>query len=209
MVADNRAASVYGQPYETVNAVTIIPVATVRGRTEAGRKSKPSSSRGETALACSSSRTVSHRGLPAVDSPASPSSGAGGIRDAAFSTLACFVARLARPEGRDRAGESSVRAPCPGESPSTNHRRTQGHPPGRSAAAHLVSANGDPQDPVIAAAGRLQGALAGWVHRHGGWPWIVALAVLVLGALAWAWRAHATSAGGSRPSGRATAGDEP
>ena len=73
----------------------------------------------------------------------------------------------------------------------------------------LFTANGDPQDPVIAAAGRLQGALAGWVHRHGGWPWIVALAVLVLGALAWAWRAHATSAGGSRPSGRATAGDEP
>ncbi|HZC54193.1 MAG TPA: cytochrome c biogenesis protein CcdA, partial [Mycobacterium sp.] len=42
-------------------------------------------------------------------------------------------------------------------------------------------------DAVIGAAGRLQGLLAGWVHQHGGWPWVVALLVLVAGALAGAW----------------------
>ena len=31
----------------------------------------------------------------------------------------------------------------------------------------LFTAGGSPADPVIAAAGRLQGAIAGWVHRHG------------------------------------------
>lgn len=44
----------------------------------------------------------------------------------------------------------------------------------------LFSATGSPDDPVIAAAGRLQGALAGWVHRNGAWPWLVALGVLVV-----------------------------
>lgn len=52
----------------------------------------------------------------------------------------------------------------------------------------LLNSDADPRDAVITAAGRLQGALAGWVHQHGLWPWIVALAVLVLGALAAAWR---------------------
>ena len=53
----------------------------------------------------------------------------------------------------------------------------------------LFAANGNPNDGVIAAAGRLQGALAGWVNSHGAWPWIVALAVLVFGAVAtWAFR---------------------
>ena len=33
-------------------------------------------------------------------------------------------------------------------------------------------------DALIAAAGHVQGALAGWVYRHGGWPWALALAVL-------------------------------
>lgn len=47
----------------------------------------------------------------------------------------------------------------------------------------LFHLQGSPADPVVAAAGRLQGALAGWVHRHGGWPWVVALVVVVLGAL--------------------------
>jgi cytochrome c biogenesis protein CcdA len=42
-------------------------------------------------------------------------------------------------------------------------------------------------DPVISAAGRLQTTIAGWVHGHGGWPWVVALAVLLLAAAA-AWR---------------------
>lgn len=40
-----------------------------------------------------------------------------------------------------------------------------------------------PDDPVLAAAGRLQGTLAGWVHQHGPWPWLVVLAFLLLGAL--------------------------
>ncbi len=35
----------------------------------------------------------------------------------------------------------------------------------------LFSAAGNPDDPVIAAAGRVQGAIAGWVHRHEPWPW--------------------------------------
>jgi cytochrome c biogenesis protein CcdA len=48
----------------------------------------------------------------------------------------------------------------------------------------LLNADADPQDAVITAAGRLQGALAGWVHSHGVWPWVVALSVLLLGALA-------------------------
>jgi cytochrome c biogenesis protein CcdA len=48
----------------------------------------------------------------------------------------------------------------------------------------LFVLNGSPTDPVIAAAGRLQGALAGWVHQHGAWPWALALAVLALGVLA-------------------------
>jgi cytochrome c biogenesis protein CcdA len=46
----------------------------------------------------------------------------------------------------------------------------------------LFSADGNPADPVIAAAGRLQGALAGWVYRTSAWPWLVALAVLIAAA---------------------------
>jgi cytochrome c biogenesis protein CcdA len=49
----------------------------------------------------------------------------------------------------------------------------------------------NPADPVIIAAGRLQGTVEGWVYRNGAWPWLVALAVLMLGALAWIWRARA------------------
>jgi cytochrome c biogenesis protein CcdA len=70
----------------------------------------------------------------------------------------------------------------------------------------LFTANGNPQDPVIAAAGRVQGAIAGWVHQHGAWPWLLALAVLVLAVIGAAWRT--TSA--KRPrADRATAADEP
>jgi cytochrome c biogenesis protein CcdA len=43
-------------------------------------------------------------------------------------------------------------------------------------------AGGDPADPVIAAAGRVQGAIAGWVHRQGPWPWLVLLAATVVAA---------------------------
>jgi cytochrome c biogenesis protein CcdA len=71
----------------------------------------------------------------------------------------------------------------------------------------LFAGNGNPVDPVIAAAGRVQGAIAGWVHQHGAWPWLVALAVLTIAALGAAWRASAT--GKYRRADRATAGDEP
>jgi cytochrome c biogenesis protein CcdA len=53
------------------------------------------------------------------------------------------------------------------------------------------SSTASPQDAVITAAGRLQGWLAGWVHQHGVWPWVVALFVLVVGALASARRRRA------------------
>ncbi|OBG22109.1 cytochrome c biogenesis CcdA family protein [Mycobacterium sp. 852002-51057_SCH5723018] len=51
----------------------------------------------------------------------------------------------------------------------------------------LFSAQANPHDAVIAAAGRLQGALAGWVHQHGAWPWAVALVVVAVGAFGGAW----------------------
>jgi cytochrome c biogenesis protein CcdA len=71
----------------------------------------------------------------------------------------------------------------------------------------LFWANGSPDDPVIAAAGRVQGALAGWVHRHGAWPWAVALAALLLVTLL-VWR-RLSSAARCRRVDRATAADEP
>lgn len=68
----------------------------------------------------------------------------------------------------------------------------------------LFSAAGNPDDPVIAAAGRLQGTLAGWVHRHGAWPWVLALLVLVaLGV----WRVRVVAR--SRHVHPATVGDAP
>ncbi|BBX97515.1 cytochrome c biogenesis CcdA family protein [Mycobacterium lacus] len=51
----------------------------------------------------------------------------------------------------------------------------------------VAGAGANPQDAVIAAAGRLQGALAGWVHVHGVWPWAAALVLLVAAALAGTW----------------------
>jgi hypothetical protein len=47
----------------------------------------------------------------------------------------------------------------------------------------LHTAHGLPSDAFLAAAGRVQGLLAGWVHQHGAWPWMLALAALVAGAL--------------------------
>jgi cytochrome c biogenesis protein CcdA len=44
-----------------------------------------------------------------------------------------------------------------------------------------------PDDPVISTAGRIQSALVMWVHQHGGYPWLVALSMLVLSAFAVAW----------------------
>ncbi|MGV0835254.1 cytochrome c biogenesis CcdA family protein [Mycolicibacterium thermoresistibile] len=51
----------------------------------------------------------------------------------------------------------------------------------------LFWGDGSPEDPVIEAAARVQGAIAGWIHRHGGWPWLVALAVLMVLVLAAGW----------------------
>jgi cytochrome c biogenesis protein CcdA len=51
----------------------------------------------------------------------------------------------------------------------------------------LTSVRANPSDSVIAAAGRVQGVLAGWVHRHGAGPWMLAFAVLIASALAAAW----------------------
>jgi cytochrome c biogenesis protein CcdA len=52
----------------------------------------------------------------------------------------------------------------------------------------LFNTRANPDDAVIRWAGRLQGALAGWVHQHGVLPWLVALVVLVIAAFASAWR---------------------
>ncbi|QLL09209.1 cytochrome c biogenesis CcdA family protein [Mycobacterium vicinigordonae] len=54
----------------------------------------------------------------------------------------------------------------------------------------LLTADGDPDDAVIAAAGRVQGWLAGWVHQHSGWPWLAALLLVPVCVLAAAklWR---------------------
>jgi hypothetical protein len=51
----------------------------------------------------------------------------------------------------------------------------------------LFNTTANPEDAVITWAGRLQGALAGWVHQHGPWPWAVALLVVVVAAFAGAW----------------------
>ncbi|MFZ1179515.1 MAG: cytochrome c biogenesis CcdA family protein [Mycobacterium sp.] len=51
----------------------------------------------------------------------------------------------------------------------------------------LFNTRTNPRDAVITAAGRVQGVLAGWVHQHGFLPWVVALFVLVVGALASTW----------------------
>jgi cytochrome c biogenesis protein CcdA len=67
----------------------------------------------------------------------------------------------------------------------------------------LFNAGGSPADPVIAAAGRLQGAIAGWVHQHGAWPWAVLFAALIAVGAAVTWFSSRSRAG------RATAGGEP
>lgn len=49
----------------------------------------------------------------------------------------------------------------------------------------LFQLDGSPRDPVVAAAGRVQGLLAGWVHAHGAWPWLILLALVgVVGGVA-------------------------
>lgn len=59
----------------------------------------------------------------------------------------------------------------------------------------LFSAGGSAQDPVIDTAGRVQRAVAGWVYEHGGWPWVLALGLLIIAA-AVVWRRRRRSAVG-------------
>lgn len=56
----------------------------------------------------------------------------------------------------------------------------------------LFSGAGSADDPVIAAAGRVQRTLAGWVYEYGAWPWLLMLATLVAGA-ALVWRRRRAS----------------
>jgi cytochrome c biogenesis protein CcdA len=51
----------------------------------------------------------------------------------------------------------------------------------------MRSGRGLDSDALLAAAGHVQGVLAGWVYRHGGWPWALTLAALMAGAVAVAW----------------------
>ncbi|MEE6176457.1 cytochrome c biogenesis CcdA family protein [Mycobacterium sp. 050134] len=53
----------------------------------------------------------------------------------------------------------------------------------------LFGGAANPDDRVIEAAGRVQGALVGWVHQHGVAPWLVALSLLVAGGGGWRRRA--------------------
>lgn len=52
----------------------------------------------------------------------------------------------------------------------------------------LLNGAANARDAVITAAAHLQGALVGWVHQHGLWPWALALLVLLAGVGAGAWR---------------------
>lgn len=49
----------------------------------------------------------------------------------------------------------------------------------------LSSPVANPDDPLIDVAARVQGTLAGWVHTHGPWPWLIALAAMTIAALTW------------------------
>jgi cytochrome c biogenesis protein CcdA len=49
----------------------------------------------------------------------------------------------------------------------------------------LFDFGADPNDPVISAAGAVQGALVGWVDRHGAWPWLAVLAGLAAAMAVW------------------------
>lgn len=51
----------------------------------------------------------------------------------------------------------------------------------------LFHANGNPDDPIINAAGKIQRAMAGWVYMHGAWPWLLVLGLVAVGAALW-WR---------------------
>jgi cytochrome c biogenesis protein CcdA len=51
----------------------------------------------------------------------------------------------------------------------------------------LFHLGGNPVDPVVTAAGRLQTSLASWVHQHGAWPWAVGIVVLLGAACVSTW----------------------
>lgn len=51
---------------------------------------------------------------------------------------------------------------------------------------------GNADDPVIAAAGRLQRTVAGWVYASGPWPWLLMLAAVV-GFAGWRWARRANA----------------
>jgi cytochrome c biogenesis protein CcdA len=59
----------------------------------------------------------------------------------------------------------------------------------------MHAAQGYRSDALIAAAGHVQGVLAGWVYRHGGWPWVLVLAVLMVGAVLAGWYRRARRSG--------------
>ena len=65
----------------------------------------------------------------------------------------------------------------------------------------VFTANGNPDDAVISAVGRRQGVVAQWVYDQGPWPWLVGLAVVMLGAAVWSFRRR-------RRAGAATAGGD-
>jgi TRAP-type C4-dicarboxylate transport system permease small subunit len=73
----------------------------------------------------------------------------------------------------------------------------------------LFSRGGTAGDPVISAAVRIQGALAGWVYRSGALPWIVALAGLAAVLIWWRYVKRRASASDSPASDRARAADGP
>jgi cytochrome c biogenesis protein CcdA len=72
----------------------------------------------------------------------------------------------------------------------------------------LFHLDGNPADPLVSAAGRLQGALAGWVHEHGAWPWVMGVVVLLLAGCASTW-AGRRSARRRRRSSEKTEDKEP
>jgi hypothetical protein len=49
--------------------------------------------------------------------------------------------------------------------------------------------------------------VAGWVHQHGAWPWLVVFAVLAVSGVVW--RLTVTLRAKGRPADPATAGDGP
>ena len=55
----------------------------------------------------------------------------------------------------------------------------------------LHTANGPAPDAFLAAAGRVQGTVAGWVHQHGAWPWVLLFAVVLGWAFVGAMRRRA------------------